>query len=127
LKRIASIRNAVGGNVDLLVEAHGRFDTSTAIYIANQLKEFSPFWFEEPVPEDDIRSMAEVRARSPVTIATGERIVTKYRFQELLSARAAEIIQPDVCHVGGIKALMEIASMAEVNYIPMAPIIRTAL
>jgi galactonate dehydratase len=121
ISRIEAIRNAIGESPDLLIEAHGRFDSSTAISIAAELKRFSPMWFEEPVPEDDIASMAEVKAKSQVPIAAGERIVTKYRFQELLAARAADIIQPDVCHMGGIRAIEEVAAMAEVNYIPVAP------
>ena len=121
MSRVDAIRNVVGEGPDLLIEAHGRFDSATAISIASELKRFSPMWFEEPVPEDDIRSMAEVKAKSPVPIATGERIVTKYRFQELLSLRAADIIQPDVCHVGGIREISQIAAMAEVNYVSVAP------
>ena len=121
LQRIESVKNAVGENVDIIIEAHGRFNPPTAISIAKNLERFSPMWFEEPVPEEDIASMAEVRQKSPVPIATGERIVTKYRFQELLSARAANIIQPDVCHVGGIRAITQIGAMAETNYVTVAP------
>jgi len=121
LARIEAIRNAIGDSPDILIEAHGRFDSTTAISIATELKRYSPLWFEEPVPEDDILSMAEVKSKSPVTIATGERIVTKYRFQELLTARAADIIQPDVCHVGGIREITQVAAMAEVNYVSVAP------
>ncbi len=121
ISRIEAIRNAIGDSPDILIEAHGRFDSTTAISIASELKRFSPLWFEEPVPEDDIASMAEVKAKSPVTIATGERIVTKYRFQELLAARAADIIQPDVCHMGGIREITQVAAMAEVNYVSVAP------
>jgi galactonate dehydratase len=121
LDRIEKVRSAVGESADLLIEAHGRFDTITATNISRELEPFSPMWFEEPVPEDDIASMAEVRSKSPVPIATGERIVTKYRFQDLLQARAANIIQPDVCHVGGIRALMEIGAMAETSYVSVAP------
>lgn len=121
LARIEAIRNAIGESPDILIEAHGRFDSTTAISIAVELKRYSPMWFEEPVPEDDIKSMAEVKAKSPVTIATGERIVTKYRFQELLAARAADVIQPDVCHMGGIRELTQVGAMAEVNYVSVAP------
>jgi len=121
LARIEAIRNSIGDGPDILIEAHGRFDSTTAIMIAAELKRYSPMWFEEPVPEDDIKSMAEVKAKSPVTIATGERIVTKYRFQELLTARACDIIQPDVCHMGGIREITQIAAMAEVNYVSVAP------
>lgn len=121
ISRIEAIRNAIGECPDILIEAHGRFDSTTAISIASELKRFSPLWFEEPVPEDDIKAMAEVKSKSPVTIATGERIVTKYRFQELLAVRAADIIQPDVCHMGGIREITQVAAMAEVNYVSIAP------
>lgn len=121
IKKIESVRDAVGEDVDILIEAHGRFNPLTAIKIAKELERFSPMWFEEPVPEEDIASMAEVKSKSSVPIATGERIVTKFRFQELLQARACSIVQPDVCHVGGIRALTQVASMAEVNYVTVAP------
>lgn len=120
-KRIDAVKDAVGGNVDVIIEAHGRFNPSTAIRIAGELESYAPMWFEEPVPEEDVASVAEVKSKSPVPIATGERIVTKHRFQELLNARGASIIQPDVCHVGGIRAITQIAAMAEINYIPVAP------
>lgn len=120
-KRIEQIRDGVGEKVDLLIEAHGRFNTSTAIKIAGELERFSPMWFEEPVPEEDISAMVEVKSHSRVPIASGERIVTKFRFRELLDSHAVNIIQPDVCHVGGIRAITQIASMAEVNYVPVAP------
>ena len=121
LKRIEAIRNAVGEGVDVIIEAHGRFDTDTAIRIANELKTYSPLWFEEPIREENIRAMAEVRSRSPVTIASGERLVTKYLFNEFLAARAADVIQPDVCHMGGIRALCDVASMAETSFVSVAP------
>ncbi len=119
--RVKAIRDAVGDDVDLLVEAEGRFDPKTAIKAANAVQKYDPLWLEEPIPEEDIASMAYVRSRSPVPIATGERIVTKARFMELLNQRAADIIQPDVCHAGGIRALTQIAAMAETQYVSVAP------
>jgi len=73
------------------------------------------------VPEEDIISMSEVRKGSNVPIATGERIISRNRFWELLAQRSADIIQPDVCHMGGILPLVEVGSMANVNYVPVAP------
>ena len=119
--RIKSIRDSVGEDVDLMIEAHGRFNTRTAIKIATEIAEYDPFWFEEPVPEEDILSMGEVRADSPVPIATGERIISRNRFWELLANRSADIIQPDVCHMGGILPLVEVGAMANVNYVTVAP------
>jgi galactonate dehydratase len=119
--RVKAIRDAVGSEVDLLVEAEGRFNPSTAIKLARAIERYDPLWLEEPIPEEDLDAMAYVRSRSPVPIATGERVVTKQRYSELLQRRGADIIQPDVCHVGGIRALCTIASMADNHYIPVAP------
>ena len=119
--RIGSIRDAVGDDIDLMIEAHGRFNTRTALKIAKEIEKFDPFWFEEPVPEEDIISMSEVRKGSQVPIATGERIISRNRFWELLAQRSADIIQPDVCHMGGILPLVEVGSMANVNYVTVAP------
>ena len=119
--RIGSIRDAVGDDIDLMIEAHGRFNTRTALKIAKEIEKFDPFWFEEPVPEEDIISMSEVRKGSQVPIATGERIISRNRFWELLTQRSADIIQPDVCHMGGILPLVEVGSMANVNYVTVAP------
>jgi galactonate dehydratase len=121
LKRLDAVRHTIGGNVDILVEAHGRFNTETAIKIAGELEPYSPLWFEEPIREDNVRAMAEIRSKSPVTIATGERLVAKKAFRDLLDARAADIIQPDICHMGGIQALRDVASMAEDDYVSVAP------
>jgi galactonate dehydratase len=121
VSRIKAIRETVGYDVDILIEAHGRFNPVTALKVAKAIEKYEPFWLEEPVPEENIEAMAYVRSRSTVPIATGERIVTKYRYDELIRVNAADIIQPDVCHIGGIKPLTEVASMAEARYINVAP------
>ncbi|GGP19560.1 dehydratase [Thermocladium modestius] len=121
IKRIEAVRNAVGDNVDIMIEAHGRFNVRTAINIAHAIEEFNPFWLEEPVPEENIISMREVKQASRVPIATGERLTSVGRFWDLLSSNAADIIQPDVCHVGGIRAFSHVAAMADVNNVAVAP------
>ncbi len=121
MNRIEAIRNAIGENPDILIEAHGRFDSTTAINIASELKRFSPMWFEEPVPEDDLRSMAEVKAKSPVPIATGERYRHEISFPGAPLFESSGHHPPDVCHVGGIREITQIAAMAEVNYVSVAP------
>jgi len=120
-ERIKAIRDAVGNEIDLMIEAHGRFNTRTAIKIAKEIERYDPFWLEEPVPEEDIVSMSEVRKASGIPIAAGERIISRNRFWELLSQRAVDIIQPDVCHMGGIMPLVEVGAMANVNYVTVAP------
>ena len=89
--------------------------------MAKELEEFSPFWFEEPVPPENIDEMARVAAHTSIPIATGERLVTKYEFAELLKKQAAQILQLDVGQCGGILESKKIASMAEAHYALIAP------
>jgi len=117
---VRSIRDAVGDDVDLLIEVHGRLDVPTAISMAHKLSEFSPFWYEEPVPPESIQALAEVRSRIPIPVAAGERVFDRFRFEEMLQAGAADIYQPDVCHVGGLLELKRICDMARTSYKPVS-------
>jgi len=121
LNCVAAVRAAVGDGVDLLIEGHGRFNVPTAIQIARELAPFKPLFFEEPVPPDNLDALQEVRQKSPVALAAGERLYTVQAFRELLEKRAVDYIQPDVSHAGGIMALKKIAALAEAAYIPFAP------
>jgi len=118
---IAEVRKAVGEEVDLLIEGHGRFNVATAIRAADMMAEFDPMWFEEPLPPESVDAVAEVRAASPVRIATGERYYEPARFFDLLASGAVDYLQPDSCHVGGLEATKAIASMAEARFVPVAP------
>jgi galactonate dehydratase len=117
---VRSIREAVGDNADLLIEVHGRLDVPTAIIMGNKLAEFSPLWFEEPLPPESLPALAEVRSRIPIPVAAGERCFERFRFQEMLQAGAADIFQPDVCHVGGLMETKHIAAMARSAYKPIS-------
>lgn len=121
LECVAKVREAVGNGVDLLIEGHGRFDVPTGIKIAKELEQFKPMWFEEPVPPNNIEALKAVRDKSPVAISAGERLYTRFDYNPLFAARAADYIQPDVSHAGGIMELKKIAGIAESNYIPFAP------
>lgn len=118
---VDAVRRAVGKNVDLLIEGHGRFDVPTAIMLAKELAPFKPMWFEEPVPPDNLRALQEVRDKSDVAIAAGERLYSRYDYNELFRLRACDYIQPDVSHAGGIFSLKKIAAQAETLYMPFAP------
>jgi galactonate dehydratase len=85
------------------------------------IEEFKPFWYEEPVPCENISALAEVRKAVDVAVVTGEALYTKAGFREVFERRAADIINPDVCNCGGILELKEIAAMAEPNYTVVAP------
>lgn len=115
------IRDAVGDELEVAIGTHGQFTTAGAIRVANILEEFDPYWFEEPVPPENIDEMARVAAHTNIPIATGERLVTKFEFAELLKKQAAQIIQLDVGQCGGILESKKIASMAEAHYAMIAP------
>ena len=121
LRCVAAVREAVGDSVDLLIEGHGRFNVPTGIRIAKELEPFRPMWFEEPTPPDSLEALKAVRDKSPVPISAGERLYTLRSYRELFEKRAADYIQPDVSHAGGIMELKKIAAMAEACYIPFAP------
>jgi galactonate dehydratase len=121
LRCVAAVREAVGDKVDLLIEGHGRFNVPTGIKIAKELEQFKPMLFEEPVPPDNLEALKAVRDKSPVAISAGERLYTLRSFKDLFEMRAADYIQPDISHAGGIMELKKIAAAAEAYYIPFAP------
>ncbi len=117
---IGAVRDAVGWNVELLIEGHGRFNINTALNIAKELKQYKVLWFEEPVPPDNLDALAEVRAKAGIPIAAGERVYSTYAFREFLEKRCADFCQPDVTHAGGISAIKKMSAMAEPYYVEMA-------
>lgn len=121
LKCIEKVRESVGDDVDLLIEAHGRFDVPTAIRIANEIAPYKPMLLEEPVPPNNLEALQAVRDKSPVAISAGERLYTRFDYNELFRRRCTDYIQPDVSHAGGIMELKKIAAIAEASYIPFAP------
>jgi len=115
------IRDAVGDEFEVALGTHGPLTTYTAIRVAKVLEPYNPFWFEEPVPPENVDEMARVAAHTSIPIATGERLVTKYEFVEVLAKQAAQILQLDVGHCGGILESKKIAGMAEAHYAMIAP------
>ena len=118
---IGAVREAVGKDVDLLIEGHGRFNIPTGIKIAKELEQFQPMFFEEPVPPDNLDALKAVKDKSPVAIAAGERLYTRWDYKHMFDKMAADYIQPDISHAGGIMELKKIAAAAECRYIPFAP------
>jgi 2-dehydro-3-deoxyphosphogalactonate aldolase len=116
-----AIRDAVGDEIEVGVGTHGQFTTSAAIRVASIFEEFHPFFFEEPVPPENIDELARVAAHTSIPIASGERLVTKYDFTQLLEKQAAQIIQLDVGQCGGILEAKKIAAIAEAHYATIAP------
>jgi len=116
-----AIREAVGDDVDIMIDCHGRHSLANALEFCRILAPYRPYFIEEPVPPENIDVMVEVRKASPVPIATGERLITRYQFREIFEKQAANIIQPDLCHCGGLWEAKKIAAMAETYYIGVAP------
>ncbi len=116
-----AIREAVGDKADLLFGTHGQFNTAGAIRLGQALEPYSPLWFEEPTPPDNIEDMARVARNVRIPVATGERMTTKAEFGAVLRAGAAEILQPALGRAGGIWEMKKVAAMAEVFNAQMAP------
>ena len=116
-----AIREAVGDRADLLFGTHGQFTTAGAIRLGQALEPYSPLWFEEPIPPDNVAEMARVAGAVRIPVATGERLTTKAEFAPVLRAGAASILQPALGRAGGIWEMKKVAAMAEVYNAQMAP------
>ena len=104
-----------------MLDVHGRLNVPTAIAMCKALARFDLTWIEEPTPPESIDALAEVRANSPVPIASGERWYEPTRFLEALSKKAVDVLQPDVSHAGGLAETKRIAHLAHLHLIPVAP------
>ena len=118
---MAAVRNEVGDDIDVMVDLHGRTTPAMAIQYGRALLDYRPWFLEEPCQPENVNAMVEVSRALPIPIATGERLVARFGFREILERRACAVIQPDVCHCGGISEIKKIASMAEAYYVSVAP------
>ena len=121
VERVHATRAAVGDDIEILIEGHGRLSPNMAIRMARLLEEFNPFFFEEPVPPENVDEMARVAAAINIPVATGERLYTRWAFREVLEKQAADYIQPDLCHCGGFGEGYKIATLAEVYHVRLLP------
>lgn len=118
---VRAVREAVGPDVELLIEVHRRLAPVHAIRVAHEMEEFRPFWYEEPVSARNVDALAEVRHAINLPVVTGEELYTKAEFRDVFEKAAADILNPDVCNCGGILELKEIAAMAEPYFVAMSP------
>lgn len=121
VERFARIREAVGSEMDIAIDLHGRFSPAMAIRLARQLEPYYPMFIEEPTLPENVDTLVRVAHSTSIPIATGERLFTRWGFREVLEKQAAVIVQPDLCHAGGILEGKKIAAMAEVYYGTIAP------
>ena len=120
-ERFGELRKIVGDDVDLAIDFHGAISPATAKLLIKALEPYQPMFVEEPCQAQNHDVMAEIARGTHLPIATGERVFTKWGFREVLEKRAATILQPDLCHAGGITEVRLIAGMAEAYYAAIAP------
>jgi galactonate dehydratase len=120
-RRVAAMREAIGPEVGLGLECHGRYDVESAIQLAKAVEAQRPMWLEEPVPSDNVEAMEKVRSSTRIPIACGENVYTRWGFRPYLEKQAVSIIQPDMAKCGGLLETRKIAAMAEVYHVPIAP------
>ncbi len=112
IKRVATLREAIGPDIHLAVDANQAYNAATAIRIGQRIADYNILWFEEPVGAKDLAGYAQVQAALPMAIAGGEGLRTRYEFKDFFARGIMDIAQPDVIHVGGISELRTVAMMA---------------
>jgi len=118
---VEAVRDAVGPDTELLIEMHGRFNPATAVEMARELEAFKPAWIEEPVPPENLAALKKTAEKVTIPVATGERLHTRYDYRTLFELQAADIIQPDITHFGGLLETKKLAAWAEIYYMLVAP------
>ena len=118
---LAALRGVFGSKVDIALECAETFSVRSAIQFANAAAPYRPMFLEEPTWRENPAGLGEIAAKSPVPIATGEGLFSRYEFKQLLDAKGAVIVQPDVLHAGGVTELRKIANMAEAYGVEVAP------
>jgi galactonate dehydratase len=121
LECMRAVREAIGPDVDLMVDCHHRFTVDGALRAADALRDLNLFWFEQPVPESDLDDLRKVKQHCGMRIASGEDRFRRRDFWELLDPDLIDVIMPDVTVVGGIAELKKISAMAEARGITTAP------
>ncbi|MEU3222667.1 galactonate dehydratase [Streptomyces sp. NPDC006976] len=121
VSRVSSVRDAVGPGFDIALDFHGRTSPAMAKRLIEAMSHLAPMFVEEPCLPENVDALAEIARSTTVPIAAGERVFTKWGFRELLEKRAVAVVQPDLCHAGGISEVRRIAAMAEAHYVAVAP------
>jgi len=121
MRYVRAVREAIGDDIVLMVDANHAYNATEAIRLAREMERYNVYWFEEPVPPEDIDGYIEVKQKSNILIAGGECEFTRYGFRELITRRAVDILQPDLCAAGGFTEMMRIVAMASAWNVPIMP------
>jgi galactonate dehydratase len=120
-EKFGELRSAMGDDIDIAIDFHGAISPATAKLLIKAIEPYQPMFVEEPINCQEHDIMAEIARGTHLPIATGERVFTKWGFREVLEKKAATVLQPDLCHAGGITECRLIAGMAEAFYATVAP------
>jgi galactonate dehydratase len=121
VRRVGAVRDAVGNDVDICVEIHRQMNPAESIGLGRRLEQFHPYFYEDPMLPDSPARMADVQAQCNIPIATGERFTTIFEYQQLLEAKGAAYVRPDVCLCGGLSGSKKVAAMAEAQHVKVIP------
>ena len=121
LSRIKAVRQVIGDDVALLLDANCAYRYYDAISLSRRAEEFDPFWFEEAVPPDDYEGFKKIAAATTIPLATGENEYTKHGFRDLIATQAIGILNPDARYMGGITEFMKVAAMAQAHGMDICP------
>jgi len=121
VEKTRAVREAVGPDVELMVDGHGRLSPAVAVRAAEALAEFNLMFFEEPCLPEHAAAMGRIAKKSPIPIATGERLYTRWDHLDLLGSRKIGVLQPDIIQSGGIFEARKIAALAEMHFVSVAP------
>jgi L-alanine-DL-glutamate epimerase-like enolase superfamily enzyme len=121
VERVAAVRAAVGPDFDLMLDANQSLTAAEAIRRARLLEPYDPYWFEEPLPADDVAGHEAVAAATSIPVAVGESMYSAGQFHEYLSRRAAGVVQVDVARIGGITPWLKVAHLAEAANVVVCP------
>lgn len=121
VERVRAVREAIGSDTDLMVDANNAYSAYQAIQFARAVERYNPYWFEEPVRPDDIEGSAEVARAVDMPVASGENEFTRWGFRDLFQKKAVDIIQADVGIAGGYTEIRKIVAMASAHHIPYSP------
>ena len=121
VQRVGAVREALGNEVDICVEIHRQMNPAESISLGKRLEQFNPFFYEDPMLPDSPAIMGDIAKQCNIPIATGERFTTIFEYQQLLEAKAAAYIRPDLCLCGGLSGSKKVSAMAEAYHVKVIP------
>src|SRR5262249_42290458 len=121
VRRVEAVREAVGPDVGLMIEFHGRLSATSAVRLVRRLQPLEPAWCEEPVAPECLDLLAELKRQVRARIAAGERLYTLADFYRMMALRAVDVVQMDLAHCGGLLVGKKIAAIAQAQDVRVAP------